>query len=302
MNSKLESPTLDIDPRILLKGVKQFDPLKDLLRFEAEFPQAMLLMRIGRIHPFDTSPGVNYYTGGADSEVYGNIGEHSLAVARVCEVLAEPLVRVGVITPDQYRTTIERGLTHDANKGVEIMRRKANGDNTAAAYTESAYHTIRPILLAQGVPADLVEYMADAGSETGHGSKKDYIYQDGNGIVRVKPGLWVRKIVHLSDDMTSSSIPSEGKLAETHFVTPLIKMQEARFRERYPWMWTEGLGFDPSGRVTEVKDINSPPEGFTNVGSYAAYQTLVSHGIARQLMRYIDPEVLIAYYVNNAIS
>ncbi len=303
MRISLESPALDMDPRVLLQGVKKFNPLEDLPRYKAKYPQAIQLMKIGRIYPSDISPGVNYYTGESDPEIYANIGEHCLAVARVCEVLGSILLNARVITADQFSVAVERGLVHDAGKAVEVMRRKANRDNPAAAYTTSAYETLKPILVTQGIHPELVDYMARAGTETGHGSKKDFIYQDPKGIVRLKRSMWVQKIVHLADDMTSSSLPTDEKPeTETHFVTPLKKMQESNFQNRYPWMWVKGLGFDSTGRVTEVKDVNNPPEGFTNVGTYAAYQVFVSHSIARQFAQYLSPEVLIEYYVNNSIS
>lgn len=129
---------------------KPVDFNKALPDFESSFPMEMTILRLGRVYPRERNEGiVNPYTGKLDTEYFGNIGEHCLAVALCAKIIADNVL--GKNHP-QKQPIIARALVHDSTKRFEIMRRKAVRSGVINdAYSPKAYDTIRPLLEKQGI-------------------------------------------------------------------------------------------------------------------------------------------------------
>lgn len=280
----------NLEREALLAEARPFDPLSRLEEFSAKFPFAMQILRIGGVHPTEDTPMDNPYTGKPHIESFTNIGEHCLAVASAANTIATKLHEKGALAQSDVQLITSRALVHDANKRIEIMRRNAVREGAIQdAYSPKAYETIRPILLAQGTDPGLVEYMARAGAETSHLSFGDFLQLQDNTPCLV-PGKMVDKIIHLADDMTSTSIPLPGERPETFYLTPWERMVASDFPNRYPFAWKEGLGLDESGNVVTTSDISAPESNLIFVRSYAYWQPFISNAICGEIQGIIDPK------------
>lgn len=274
----------------ILGEARPFDPLSRLAEFTAKYPFAMQILRIGGVHPTEDTRMDNPYTNQPDFESFINIGEHNLAVGSFAGVVAKRLQEVGALTDEDVEWTTVRGLVHDANKRLEILRRNAMRAGVIEdAYSPKAYDTIRPILLAQGIEPDLVEYLAKAGAETSHLSIPSFL-ELRDGLPSLVEGRLVDKIIHLADDCTSTSIPKEGERPLTVYLTSWERMVASDFPNRYPYLWTEGLGFDPYGEIVLIKDINEEERNLRWVRNYAYWQPWTSNEICREIQTLLDPE------------
>ncbi len=297
----------DLDRETILREAKPFDPLTRLEDFSKRFPSAIQLLRIGGVHPTEDTKMDNPYTGKPHDEVFTNVGEHCFAVASLASTLAFTLHEVGAMSIEKAELTTNRAIIHDANKRFEIMRRNALREGVIEeAYTPKAYETIRPILQDQGINQELIDYMAKAGKETGHLSLKDFLVQP-NGIPSLVPDRMVDKIIHLADDMTSTSIPEAGERPLTVYLTPWERMVASEFPTRYPFLWKEGLAFDEAGEVVSVQDIATADRKLRWIRPYALWQPYVSNEICREIQSIIDPkskqkpEYFVKELVNNAL-
>lgn len=247
----------NLERAAILSEARPFDPLTRLTEFSDRFPLAIQILRIGGVHPTEDARMDNPYTGKPHDESFTNIGEHCLAVASLAQTLAFRLQQRGVLLTEDVELVTSRALVHDANKRIEIMRRNAVREGAVEeAYTPKAYETIRPILEAQGIDPELINYMAGAGKETGHLSIRDFLMLS-DGIPSLEPDRFAEKIIHLADDMTSTSIPLPGERPLTVYLTPWERMVASDFPNRYPFLWKEGLAFDRQGEVVTVQDIET---------------------------------------------
>lgn len=281
----------NLEKEAILAEVRLFDPLTRLPEFSSKYPFAMQILRVGGVHPTeDITTMDNPYTGKPHIESFTNVGEHGLAVASLTQTLAIRLHQGGTLSAQDVDLATSRALVHDANKRFEVMRRNALREGLIDdAYSPKAYETIRPILLAQGVSVELTEYMVRAGSETGGSSIKDFLRLEG-GMPVLAPGRIVDKIIHLADDMTSTSIPLTGERPRTFFLTPWERIVASDFTTRYPFMWTEGFAFDSEGQVVNLSDIEKADQSLRWVKSYAYWQPFTSNEICREIQNIVDPE------------
>lgn len=294
-----------LDREAVLRETVSFNPLSRLAEFERRYPQAMLLLRIGGIHPIESTPMVNPFICRKkilDDESYANIGEHCVAVACCYSAIAGVLVSVGQLTQSDSESGMQRALIHDAAKRYGIMRKKAMGQTSIPS--DPAYTLIKPTLEKQGIASELVEYMARAGSETGHNSKKDFLKINDDGEVYLVSDRLVDKIVHLSDDMTSTNIPQPDERAVTKYLTPWERMIASDFPNRYPWFWIEGIGFDLTGQPVRVDDVKNPQSNLRGVDSYAYYQVFVSNAICGEFKQTIDPKAVgpAEYFIKSLVN
>jgi len=277
--------------------------------YERRFPMEMAILRVGGVYPGERTEGtINPYTGEVETEYFGNIGEHCLAVALGAEIIAENIL--GVDHP-QKRTIVARALVHDATKGFEIMRNNAVRTGVVDdAYSPKAYETIRPLLEEKGIASDIVEYMVNAGSETGHISLASFVVINSKSqpTLRIERNL-SEMIVHLADDMTHSTIAKAGEPSETYYLTASEKMEASDFPNRYPFIYVDGFGFDESGKPIQVKDVSKEYPGVSNVMTYAQWQIWVDSEIANCLVGLMgpkldveDPQKYLKQLVNNAIE
>lgn len=281
---------LVLNKEAILQEARPFDPLTRLENYTARFPLAIRLLQIGGVHPTQDSRMDNPYTKEPDNESFTNVGEHCLAVASFAEAVAQGLQIKGILTATEVGLVTYRGLIHDANKRIEVLRRKAlKAGVIEDAYSLKAYETIIPILIAQGFDQETVNYMARAGSETSHLSIKDFLTL-ADGIPALVPGRIVDKIIHLADDMTSTSIPQAGEKPQTVYLTPWERMVASDFPNRYPDLWREGLGFNPAGEVTPIQVIANADRNLRWVRNYVYWQPWLSNEICREIQGIIDPE------------
>lgn len=297
----------NLEREAILAEARPFDPLTRLAEFTEKYPFAMQILRIGGVHPTEDAKMDNPYTGKPHDESFTNIGEHCLAVASLANTVAIRLYQSGVISAEDVDMATSRGLVHDANKRLEIMRRNAVREGVIQdAYSPLAYDTIRPILIARGVDQEFVDYVAKAGKETSHLSIKDFLTLS-DGIPTLTAGRMVDKIIHLADDMTSTSIPQAGERALTFYLTPWERMIASDFADRYPYLWKEGLGFDQTGEVAVINDLQKAEPSLRYVRSYAYYQPWLSNEICREIQQRINPrntqrpEYFVKDLVNNTL-
>lgn len=296
-----------LEREVIWREARPFDPLTRLGEFTNGFPFAIQTLRIGGVHPTEDTRMDNPYTGKPHDESFTNIGEHCLAVASLASTLAFKLYQRSALQIGAVDLVTIRALVHDANKRIEIMRRNAVREGVIEeAYTPKAYETIRPILQAQGIDPELVDYMAQAGKETAHLSIKDFLKLD-DGIPSLVPGRMEDKIIHLADDMTSTSIPPPGERPLTVYLTPWERMVASDFPNRYPFLWQEGLAFDRNGKVVTLQDIATADRSLRWIRPYAYWQPFVSNAICREIQAMVDPasrqrpEYFVKDLVNNAL-
>lgn len=267
--------------------VKIFNPLLHLEEFEGRFPKELALFRAVGIHPQVLANIINPYTLKPATESFSNIGEHCLAVGYCASKIAQALCSAGLIDEAARDWVTSRALVHDLTKPYEIMRRSAKelGD----VYSVTAYDKLRPLLIDIGVAEEMAEYLMVAGRETGHNSLKDFIVCGPNGFDRLVPGKLAEKVVHLADDMTFTSTPKGYDKPITAFLTCWERMLASQFLEKYPFLWTEGLGRSEDGALKPIKDLSLEQAGVKVVGTYAELQVRVANAIARQIQLLLEP-------------
>lgn len=297
----------NLERETTLAEARPFDPLTRLEEFAERFPFAIQILRIGGVHPTEDAVMDNPYTGKPHDESFTNIGEHCLAVASLASTLAFRLHERGIISSEEAGLVTSRALVHDANKRIEIMRRNAVREGAIDdAYSPRAYETIKPVLQAQGIDQELVDYMAGSGKETGHLSIRDFLILS-DGRPSLIPDRFLEKIIHLADDMTSTSTPLPGERPLTVYLTPWERMVASDFPNRYPFLWREGLAFDTQGAITVVPDIAQAESNLSYVRSYTYWQPYVSNEICREIQSIVDPEskqrpeYFVKDLVNNAL-
>lgn len=274
--------------------------------YERRFPKEMEILRLGGVYPSDTQSVKNPYTGEIDTEYFGNVGEHCLAVARCAEIFASSIL--GSHEQQTIDIIIRRALVHDASKRFEVMRRKAiQRGGIEGAYSYGVYETLHPVLESQGVSTEMIEYMSKAGMETGYLSLKDFILlEDGLPKLNRQSNL-SEMIVHIADDMTYTPITKPGESAETQYVTFAERVVLANFPQRYPFMYTEGFGFTKGAEVELVSDIHTEDLGIGHVKSYVEWQAWVAKEISSYLVEKIfsksagkEPERVLKNILNSS--
>lgn len=294
----------NLEREAILAEARPFDPLNLIAEFTERFPFAIQILRIGGVHPTEDARMDNPYTGKPHEESFTNVGEHCLAVASAANVIATRLYQEGAMSGEEVELATTHALVHGANKRLEVMRRNAVREGAIDdAYSPKAYETIRPILLTQGVSPELTEYMVRVGAETDSQSIKDFLMLQ-DGIPSLVPGRLVDKIIHLSDDMTSTSIPLPGERPLTFFLTPWERMVASEFPTRYPFMWKEGFAFDSEGNPVVLQDVAGAEPSLRWVRNYAFWQPFTSNEICREIQAIVDPKSKLRpeYFVKDLVN
>ncbi|MFA6533779.1 MAG: hypothetical protein WCT37_01255 [Patescibacteria group bacterium] len=262
-------------------------------RLEQQYPVAFSVMEVGGVRPDKSAPIPNpYLDNELDREDFRNVGEHNVAVASCAEAVAEKLFQQGAIDGALKNEVVSRALIHDVNKRFEVFRRKAQkAGKPIDVYSVAAYDQLYKILVEQGVSGSIVEYIKNAGKETGHNSLADFISLNADNQAVLRPDkTFEEMLVHLADDMTASPLP--GSVDETQFVTVRERMALGDFKNRYPFLYQEGLGFDADRQVVKIKDCGDTKQtaGLAEVRTYADWQEQVSRMICDYLKTIIQPE------------
>lgn len=255
--------------------------------YERRFPKEMEILRLGGVYPSDTQSVKNPYTGEIDTEYFGNVGEHCIAVARCAEILATSILEDH--EQQAVDTITRRALVHDAFKRFEVMRKKSLDKGLITdVYSHGAGETPISIFEDQGVSAEMIEYISNTGTETGYLSLKDFILLE-DGFLRLKTyNNLSEMIVHLADDMTYTPITTLAASAKTQYVTFSERVVLANFPERYPFMYTEGFGFTNDAEVELVSDIHAENSDISHVKSYIEWQSWVAREISSYLVQKIS--------------
>lgn len=273
--------------------------------FKKNYPVAFSVLEIGGVHPDKQSPVPNPYLDNAlDDENFSNVGRHCVAVGIAAHRIAGKLLESGIIDQATHDSAISRALLHDANKCFEVFRRKAQkAGKSVDVYGVSSYDKLHEVLKSQGQGGPLLDYMASAGKETGHNSLPDFVTVDESGNPKLRADKTMEElIVHLADDMTSSPMPDEKR--DTEFVTISERMELSDFEHRYPFLYTEGFGFDENGNAVRVKDSEAGQK-LKCFKTYAEWQKLTARMICAFLKdkngekRDVDPENYIKSIINN---
>lgn len=280
MNFFWDLPTSPFDSNVLLSEL------------ESRFSRVFHLFEQVGIHPQRPNLVYNPYTDSFSTKLFTNIGEHCIAVAYAASKIMNALVVSGVASRNDLNQVIERALIHDLSKPYEIMQRDALGRGfVCELHSANAHNHLRAILQKIGFNTDDANYMVTAGSETGHDSLKDFIICAGQRSTDLVSGRIVEKVVHLADDMTFTSIPSNDKIETTTtlFLTPGERISASRFAEQYPGLWREGLALTAEGKIVHVEEAGNCCPGLWALGNYASIQIKVARAIAQEFQQAIDP-------------
>lgn len=81
-------------------------------------------------------------------------------------------------------------------------------------------------------------------------------------------------------------------------------MVASEFPKRYPFLWREGLGFNPAGEVTPIQNIAAADRNLRWVRSYAYWQPFTSNEICMEIQSIIDPQnqQRPEYFVKNLVN
>lgn len=266
-------------------------------KFETQYPDALEILRAAGVHPDETVAVPNpYEPDESESTDFRNIGEHNVAAGIVAYKIADALFHKRVVEKGTREKIVGRALIHDANKRFEIYRRDAfrrRGQADTDVYSAEAYEAVSEKVRELGIKGKLVEYLKDAGKETGHTSSAQFIEIDESGRLCLKRDVPLKDmVVHIADDMVASPLPGQTDHTETKLVTVEERMEMCKFPMRYKFLYTEGLGFDEDGKVVIVKNCEDPEEvsGLREVHTYAYYQRFIAREICKKLQTLIEPE------------
>mgnify|MGYP001578208911 CR=1 FL=1 len=283
---------------------RKLDPYSLLAGFEELYPETFKTMEMLGVHPHPSKKKklINYYTGKTWNEYFDNIGRHSLAVANAAAIIARALNIEGL---DKYSVNevIEKALTEDLNKVFEIIRFKhhlylENKNKTKTAflddlYSSEAYEITEDIFIKSGISPSVAKVLRRSGNDSGHNSINSFLKKDtsNKGEVKLTRDDWVRKIVHLADDMTASTFLAERKIEFNIYVTPMQKLHFLNFRKKYPWLYRQGFGYDDKGKVVKVENVKKDSnKKLSNVNSLAHYQVYLSNAICSEIKQILDPK------------
>lgn len=299
-----------------MSETKEYRPWAEIIaeykdKFAKENPVAFSILDIGGVHPDKSGPMPNpYLDGQIDEESFKNVGVHCVEVGICAERIVSEMVEQGTIDKAQADEIVNRSLIHDANKRFEVFRKKAQkAGKEIDVYTPSAYQTMYDQVVASGMDGAVVEYVKQAGKETGHGSLVDFITLDEQDKPVLEPTATLEEmVVHLADDSVASPLPGKTKNTETKLVTVKERMDLGNFPERYPFMYKEGFGFDSNNNPVLVEDVNDETEtkALRVVKTYAEWQQLASRLICEQLQKMVDtnnqedPEEFIKKIINRS--
>lgn len=268
-------------------------------KFKTEHAPALEVLTFGGVNPDHQEPTPNpYMEGEVDNENFGNIGEHCIDVGICADKIAVALEKNGQIDSAEKDSIVHRALIHDANKKFEVMRRKAkNAGQPVEIYSKTAYDTMYELLAKDGHSGPELEYIKTAGKETGHSSLTNFIKSDPSGKISLRQNVtFAEMVVHLADDMVSSPLKDlkTGELitknSSTKYVTALERIDLSNFKDRYPFLYTEGIAFDENGDAIDVKSEASANEKkLTGFQSYADLQVEVARLICAKLKESINP-------------
>ena len=250
--------------------VPLFDAEAAYRSLSPEFQDELALLLRNGVHPFVEAAVFNPYTDTLDQRDFRNVGRHSLAVAHAAEVLGTELFKEGLVSMRDVRRMISRALIHDADKRFEIM--KADAVRAGLRDQEQVPRRKRFVTSALSDP------LAEPGSETGYQSLEHFLTVDIDGSVALTEGLWVEKVVHLADDMTS----------EMRFVTPADRIELSNFRQKYPKLFLEGLAVSDENGILRAP-LHVPLYGAEFLGSYAAVQLYVANSLCAEFKQAIAP-------------
>lgn len=179
-----------------------------------------------------------------------HIGKHVFAVASVAMAIGSVLK----LTSAGIKSCISRALLHDGSKIPELLTERMNelkiNPETFGLRKE---HTSEDIMRAAGVSEEFISRLNEAAGLTGHLSIPKFTEVTPGGILLLREGMLIEKIVHLADDLVSESS-----------VMPLNdRMIKSKFPEKYAYLWQSGI---------------------KNTGCYADLQVMTTEAISAEFL------------------
>ena len=190
---------------------------------------------------------------------FTNIGEHCLAVATCTLMLTRFLEKERKIDAVSANEAIRRALLHDAIKPWEIFLARALRDNVISKekyYDEAVFLSVVDVLITLGISPEIANRLVtDYGSETDVRECFPFFLREAhNGKINLKSGSMPKKIVHLADNMTCSTMPSLESPSKHYFLTTWERMVAADADARYPWALKAGIAVNAKAEIFHTSD------------------------------------------------
>jgi hypothetical protein len=282
-NPSMFDDSAKIDPSASRTAI-ELDPLRELHRFEAEFPEIFRLFRLVGIHPRVGKSITNPYSPKNVVGPFENIGLHAIAVATCVEILHSHLVSRNIVPSSSRRRYLEAALIHDLAKPYEICQRLSVA-NTAAIGSIDADQTLFQFLLRDGFREEDALLILTSGLDAGHRAIHRLMYVDRSGNLRPISGRLEAKLLFLADNMVQTSVPRvEHPYCESLLMECGERLKGSTIRQRYPWLREGGFALDEDFELVEVENISRVGPELTVVGTYLECLYSASNQIALELL------------------
>ena len=233
----------------------------------------------------------NPYTGQTTTTNNSNIGHHVLTVALVADSLFTMAEQAGLVTADKREECVKRALLHDAVKIPERHIQKAKEDGLIANGNFHGHdHALLTYFLTEnGFDQKDAEALCGYGAECGHHSVSRFL-KPGTDTLKLVIHEPLEALVHLADDLVSTSLNNAQQQSETRILNFEERAISSDFKNRYPFLYTEGLGFSTGDtELSPVHDMQNPPASLDHCYSYYTMQWYTAEGLARWLQAHVDP-------------
>ncbi len=270
-------------PVEILSNAKKVNHIAWLKTFQGQFPSAFKLLQLCGIHPTQVEAK-------GDRPIRPHVGQHSLAVAAATQVFTHALFTKSQLPLDECRATILRALLHDGNKPLELSAdldpSTTEGRNTILS---AIYETELHRLMHQGINEKTISAARQAWGETGPYSIRRLLVVEHDRSIRLIKGKLSSKLLHLADMMSYTSIPRGDDEPLSAILTPWERILTSQAQTKNSWLFEQGLGINPSGRIIAIRNALIPPRGVVSLGNYAILHVVVAELIAEELKQLIDP-------------
>lgn len=128
------------------------------------------------------------------------------------------------------------------------------------------------------------KYLSEIGYETGGPSYRSFLHIDEQGNLQGIKGSLGDMVVHLADDMTATTVASEGKQSRTYFLTTAERLVASGLLERQrEVLLGSGLGVNHACEIVEI-DLRKPLDlDIRPLGSWAVLMLYISANICERI-------------------
>jgi len=258
------------------------DPLPLVRQLELRFPRAFEAMEICGIHPSKRHRLTDPYSGKDIEESFANIGYHSVAVAECAQRIASACLDMALLGAQDVDHVVERALIHDLLKPFEVLHVRHQVEGSGGRRAMFDRHAACSVVSQLGVNSSMADYLCAAGSETG-GVNVGSILEISGGVLCLRSGLLVSKIVRLADTMTFTPRGEPGTVPRSEFLTPWARLVASESAVRYPQSLRHGFASLEDGSIILIDDIQSPPANALVLGHMLFLETLAANWVCDEL-------------------